>query len=143
MITERHADTASLLPDLRSWFGSVSPDPTIRVEEWVEDGRRVIRADIPGVDPQRDIELSVEGGMLHLRGERRTESHHRHRTEMRYGTFSRLLSLPPGTRPEDISATYTDGVLTVSMPEGGASESRTIPIRASGEDDGAGDSGGG
>ncbi|WP_193605223.1 Hsp20/alpha crystallin family protein [Nocardioides dongkuii] len=121
-------ESPSLLTELTNWMGATALDPQVRVEEWVEGDRRIIRADIPGVDPQRDIQLSVDGGMLHLRGERRAEKRERHRTEIRYGSFARVIPLPPGTRAQDISADYVDGVLTVSMPETTGSEAETIPV---------------
>ncbi|NPC96564.1 Hsp20/alpha crystallin family protein [Nocardioides sp. zg-DK7169] len=125
-------DNQSLFADLMGWMNSTVAEPQVRVEEWVEDDRRFIRVDLPGVDPDKDIELTVDGGMLQLRGERRAEEHHRHRTEIRYGSFARALPLPAGTRPEDITAEYTNGVLTVSMPAGDASGTRKIPITRTG-----------
>ena len=70
----------------------------------------------------------MEGDVLRLRGERRTEEHDRHRTEIRYGSFERLVSLPPGTTPQDVTATYADGVLTVSMPMGAPATPAKIPV---------------
>jgi hypothetical protein len=55
-------------------------------------------------------------GRLRLHGERRAEEHDRYRTEIRYGSFDRVLTLPAGTKPEDVTAEHADGVLTVSMP---------------------------
>ena len=45
----------------------------IRIEEYREDGTLVIRADLPGIDPDKDVELTVAGGMLHIEAERREE----------------------------------------------------------------------
>lgn len=134
MSIQLHRDNQSLLTELMNWMGAPALDEQVRVEEWVEDGRRIIRADLPGVDPQRDIQLSVDGGLLHLRGERRAEKHDQHRTEIRYGSFSRVIGLPPGTRAEDISAEYVNGVLTVSMPAGEGSGSQTIPVTTPGQE---------
>jgi HSP20 family protein len=123
-----HRDGTSFLNELVSWMGSATTEPDIRIEEYVEGDRHVIRADMPGVDPTKDIELKVDGAVLHLRGERRAEKHDEHRTEIRYGSFERLITLPRGTRPEDVTAEYADGVLTVSMPSSGTEESRVIPV---------------
>lgn len=128
MSIQAHRDNQSVLTELMSWMGAPALQPQVRLEEWVEDGRRVIRVDLPGVDPQRDIQLSVEDGVLHLRGERRAETHDQHRTEIRYGSFARVIDLPPGARAEDISADYADGVLTVSMPAGAPTSAQTIPV---------------
>ncbi|GAB2449668.1 hypothetical protein GCM10027062_33610 [Nocardioides hungaricus] len=114
----------SVLGEVMTWLGAET-EPEVRVEEWIEDGRRIIRADIPGVDPQEDIELTVDGSTLHLRGQRREEEHDEYHTELRYGSFERLIALPPGTTPEDVRASYADGVLTVSLP----ARTRPAPTR--------------
>lgn len=121
-------DGPALVNELLSRMGATSAQPEIRIEEYVDGDRHVIRADLPGVDPAKDIRLEVEGSVLRLRGERRTEKHEEHRSEIRYGSFSRVLTLPPGTRAEDVTAEYADGVLTVTMPSSGTSGARKIPI---------------
>ena len=117
----------ALVDELMSWMGA-GPGPDVRLEEYVEGDRRVVRADLPGVDPAKDIELTVEGTMLRLRGQRRSEEHDEHRTEIRYGSFERIVSLPPGTTPADVEATYRDGVLTVTMPLTARVASAKVPI---------------
>lgn len=91
-----------------------------RVEEFQDGNTMVIRAELPGIDPDRDVELTVADDELHLRAERRERSEHKdkgsYRSEFRYGSFSRTLPLPPGCRDEDISAAYRDGVLEVRVP---------------------------
>ena len=130
MATLVHRDGPSLVSDLMSWMGAAASQSDLKVEDYIEGDRHIIRADIPGVDPDRDIHLSVEGGMLHLRGERRAEEHDRYHTEIRYGSFERLMTLPRGTKPEDITAEYADGVLTVFAPTAAAAseQQQTIPI---------------
>jgi len=117
----------SLVDELMSWMGA-GTSPDVRLEEYVEGDRRVVRADIPGVDPEKDIELTVEGNLLRLRGQRRAEEHDAHRTEIRYGSFERVLSLPSGTTAEDVEASYRDGVLTVSMPLRAQVASSKVPV---------------
>jgi HSP20 family protein len=121
-----HRDGTTLLDELMTWMGAAASE--IKIEEFVEGDRHVIRADMPGVDPNKDIQLSVDGNVLRLRGERRAEEHDEHRSEIRYGSFERLITLPRGTRSEDVTAEYVDGVLTVSMPATGAVEPTTIPV---------------
>ena len=91
-----------------------------RVEEYRDGDTVVIRAELPGIDPDRDVELTVADDELHLRAERRERSEHKdkgsYRSDFRYGSFSRTLPLPPGCRDEDISAAYRDGVLEVRVP---------------------------
>ena len=100
----------------------------VRVEERVEGDQRIIRAELPGVDPATDIDLTVEGGLLTLGGQRREEEHDDFHTEIRYGRFERVIALPPGTTADDVSAHYENGVLTVSMPTQRASASTKIPV---------------
>ncbi|MBM7797215.1 HSP20 family protein [Microlunatus panaciterrae] len=115
---------------LRGWpFGDVTwpfrdvelpVTPSIKVEERYEDNQAIIRAEIPGVDPEKDIEVTVDEGILTIKAERRQdtkeETEHGYRSEFHYGKFVRQLRLPKGTSPEVVSATYTDGVLEVRMP---------------------------
>ena len=122
-------DPATLFNELMSWAATPGMHD-IRVEEFVEDGRRVVRADLPGVDPDKDIAVSVRDGMLRITGERRREEHERTRTEIRYGKFERVVGLPGGVTGQDVTAAYRDGVLTVSFPErtAEAEQEQQIPI---------------
>jgi len=92
----------------------------IRVEEFREDGTLVIRADLPGIDPDKDVELTVSHGILHIEAERREEEKREEkgyvRRELRYGSLSRSLPLPQGVTEADITATYKDGVLEIRIP---------------------------
>jgi HSP20 family protein len=117
----------SLVGDLLAWLNAGS-EPEVRVEEWIDGDKRIIRADIPGVDPQKDIDLTVEGGLLKLGGQRREEEHDEYRTEIRYGRFERVIALPPGTTADDVSAHYENGVLTVTMPAQRALASTKVPV---------------
>jgi len=90
--------------------------PYVRVEDFTEDGTYVLRAELPGVDPDEDVELKIEGDMLTIRGERREEKKDKNHKEFHYGAFSRSIPLPAGVKAEDITATYTDGVLEVRVP---------------------------
>ena len=110
----------------------------MRVEEVVDDETMVIRAEMPGIDPERDVEISVSDGFLHIHAEReeRTEEERQngYRSEFRYGTFERSLELPEGTVDSDITATYKDGILEVRVPappvpEGAPPEPVKVPVR--------------
>lgn len=132
--------TTNPLTDVMDWFESVAPvrtgwnDGFIPVEEFVEDGRHVIRADIPGVDPDKDLTVTVEDTHLVIHGERHEEKHEHHRSEVRHGSFSRRIALPRGCTGDDITATYAQGVLTVSLPmDGETPEPLRIPISGTGE----------
>jgi len=105
------------------WAELFDEDTFIRVEEVVEDGALVIRAELPGVDPDKDVELVVENGILSLHAERQEQTEdkrrHRRRSEFRYGSFSRSIALPAGATEEDVKATYENGILEVRVPVNG------------------------
>lgn len=109
------------MPDLFRVFDRSSAfEGRIRVEEEIKDHSIVIRAELPGVDPDKDVEITVSDGMLHLKAERRTETKEenegRVRSEFRYGSYTRTLPLPKGASESDVKATYKDGILEVTVP---------------------------
>ena len=103
---------------------------TPAVEAFMHDGRCVLRAELPGVDPAA-VQVEVTDGVLSLRGERRREAREEgatwFRREARYGAFERRFELPEGTSAEDIRANWRHGVLEVSFPDPAAV--RRQPIR--------------
>ena len=107
----------------------------IRVEGYREDGTLVIHADLPGIDPEKDVELTVSHGMLHIEAERRQEEKVEEkgyvRRELRYGSLSRSLPLPEGVTEADIAATYKDGILEIRIPEPTREEAKKIAISKS------------
>lgn len=92
----------------------------IRMEELRDGDEVVVRAELPGIDPEKDVEVTVEEGLLTIRAHReeRTEDKQKdsYRSEFRYGHLERQIRLPEGTGPEAVSATYRDGVLEVRLP---------------------------
>lgn len=89
---------------------------------------------MPGLDPDKDVEIDVTGQMLRIRAERRqeskTEDKGRYRSEFRYGSFSRAVPLPAGATDQDVKATYKDGILEVRVPiDHGKAEAHNIPIQ--------------
>lgn len=108
-------------------------DEAMKVEEFEEDGYVVVRAEMPGIDPDKDVDISIADGTLHVRAERReenrTEDTKGYRSEFRYGSFSRSIPLPPGATDDDVKATYTDGILEVRVPVPAESATATkVPI---------------
>jgi HSP20 family protein len=96
------------------WDGK-SPLPGIRVEEVMEDDAFIVHAELPGLDPERDIDVTVERGVLRIHAERHRDKREPHRTEFRYGALAREVRLPQGADDEAITAAYEDGVLTVRV----------------------------
>jgi HSP20 family protein len=103
--------------------------PSVDLRE--EDGRFVVRADVPGV-ALRDIEVSAENGALTIRGERpareRVSSDGFEHIERAAGTFLRRFTLPDSVRAEGIKAHYADGVLEIEIPKQPRVEARRIPV---------------
>jgi HSP20 family molecular chaperone IbpA len=88
----------------------------IPVETFTRDGAYVVRADLPGIDPEKDIEVKVDGDVLTIHGERREEEHDHGHSEVRYGSFTRSIRLPKGASAADVEARYDAGVLEVTVP---------------------------
>jgi HSP20 family protein len=108
---------------------------SIGVEEFTEDGTLVVRVELAGIDPDKDVEVSIEDDVLHIGAERRqeerTEERNYVRRELRYGSFHRDLPLPKGTSETDVKASYKDGILEVRVPaptEAPAPSSVKVPI---------------
>jgi HSP20 family protein len=93
----------------------VTGEPMLRMEDYVEDSHYVLRAELPGIDPDRDVEITVEAGVLTVRAERRDEKRDSQRSEFHYGLFARSMSLPTGADENDVVATYKDGILEVRV----------------------------
>jgi HSP20 family protein len=88
----------------------------MRCEEFVEEGRFVLRAELPGIDVDKDVEVTVNDGVLRIQAHRREERKDRHRSEFFYGELARTLALPKGVDETAVTASYRDGILEVSVP---------------------------
>jgi len=104
--------------------------PSVDIQE--EAQRYVIHADVPGVDP-KDIEISMEDGVLTLSGERETEIREEKegwkRVERHTGRFLRRFALPEGTDAEGISAKGSNGVLEIIIPKTAKVQPRRIEVK--------------
>lgn len=102
----------------------------MRCEEYREPGCVVVRAELPGVDPDKDVEVTVENGLLRIQAHRREEHKERRRSEFFYGEMVRTMLLPPGTDESAVTATYRDGILevVVPVPEPNPTTAVTVPI---------------
>ena len=112
-------------------FSEVGVDP-LQVEEFTKDGNLVIRADMPGIDPEKDVDITVSDGLVTITAERRdeetTEDKSYVRRELRYGAFSRTLPLPQGASESEIKASYKDGILEVLVPMAKAAPATKVPV---------------
>jgi len=110
-------------PERFGWPWLLKPEAfedILRVEEYQENGTVVVRAEMAGIDPDKDVEVTVSDGVLHIsaerRGEEETEGKHFRRRELRYGSFHRDLPLPAGCSEDDVKASYKDGILEIRVP---------------------------
>lgn len=103
--------------------------PAVDIKE--EENRFVIHADIPGVKPE-DIDISMENGVLTLKGEKhteaKTEKDNYKRVERIYGSFYRRFSLPDTADNDAISATSSHGVLDIVIPKREAVKPKKISV---------------
>jgi HSP20 family protein len=117
----------------RSERGSTIADWVPAVDLREEDSRFVIRADLPGVEP-KDIEVTMEDGVLTLRGKRvlehREEREGYRRVERASGTFFRRFTLPDTADAESISARSSQGVLEVTIPKQPKLQPRRITVES-------------
>jgi len=104
-------------PGFPSWstLPAVFGGQPIRLEDEMKDGRYEIRAELPGIDPGKDVDITARDGVLTIKAERRVETGSDGRSEFSYGSFLRSVQLPPGAREDDITASYDKGILTVSV----------------------------
>jgi HSP20 family molecular chaperone IbpA len=104
----------------------------VRIEDYIEDsGHYVLRAELPGIDPAKDVTVTVGDGVLTVTAERRDETKEEHRSEFRYGAFVRTIALPAGADEDDIGATYSDGILQIRIGMREAKpEPKQIPVKA-------------
>lgn len=105
--------------------------PAVDIKE--ESDRFLIHADLPGVDP-KDIEITMENGVLTLKGQRvsekKEETDKYKRIERVRGTFLRRFSMPDTVQADKISAACKDGVLEVVVPKGEAAQPRKITVQS-------------
>ena len=105
------------------------PYPAINLYE--TEAAYLLTAELPGAKLE-EIELTVGGGMLTLKGRRggveNVSENSFRRSERFRGEWKRSLTLPGRVREEDLSATFTDGVLKVRLPKGAQNPPRQIPV---------------
>ncbi len=119
-------------------FGDLADGSSVVTSQWIprvdireDDGRFVIQADLPGIDPN-DVEILMDKGILTIKGERKSEfEEHEHqysRIERRYGLFHRRFALPDSADPEGITAEGRNGVLEISIPKRPETTPRRIQV---------------
>lgn len=125
-------DPFDLLTDLQEDFGRLfspalrqnQPEgwrelvPSLEIHE--DENQFNLTVDVPGIE-RKDIDISVTGNTLTVKGERKHEEKKREKgyfySERRYGSFQRSIQLPSEVESDKIAANYKDGVLEVTIPK--------------------------
>jgi HSP20 family protein len=105
--------------------------PVIDVVEHAD--RFTVECDLPGID-QKDIDISIASGVLTIRGEKKTEKKSEktkvYKKETWEGSFQRTVSLPSGVDGDKVEATFTDGVLKITLPKREEAKTKRIELKA-------------
>jgi HSP20 family molecular chaperone IbpA len=108
-----------LFNELNEWFDHdllFRGSNLMRLEDRVTDTEYTVRAELPGIDPEKDVEIHVADGVLTIRAERREQTQVQHRSEFRYGMFQRSVRLPGNADEESVKAHYSQGILEITVP---------------------------
>ncbi len=130
---------AELQRELDRTFRRATPDGDGRQAGWMPavdveqtDDSIVLRMDLPGMR-REDVSIEVKNQTLIVSGERQQEREEKHEgyynRERVFGRFTRTFMLPEGVTPDDIEATFRDGVLTVRLPRPREEQPRSIEIK--------------
>lgn len=105
-----------------------------KVDVVTKDQKLITRVDLPGMKKE-DVQVEVRDGLLTLSGERKKETKEEkdnvYREEREYGSFCRTIPLPKGVKADDVKASFTNGVLEVTMPLPAAAETNAKKIAIS------------
>ena len=122
-----------LLHDALGWPGKADGRAwRLPINAYEQGDRFVVQVECPGMT-EKEIELTVEKGVLHLKGERTVpfageEASRTHRRETWHGRFERSLTLPDFVDAEAASAQYLQGMLTITFPKKAEAQPRRIPV---------------
>lgn len=106
--------------------------PAVDITE--KDESFEITAELPGMD-QKNIEIKLSNGSLIIKGEKSEDIEEKrkgyHLSERHYGSFERIFNLPKGVDAERIEASFSKGVLSISLPKKPAalSADKVVPIK--------------
>ncbi len=108
---------------------------TLAVDMYETEDAVVVKSAIPGIEPD-NLDISVTGDMLTIRGETSAEEEVREenyiRRERRYGSFCRSLAIPVPIVAEDAMAEFENGVLKLTLPKAEEVKAKAIKVKAKG-----------
>lgn len=132
---EKELDSLFRLPRSLSERVEFPFRPSIDVDR--ENGELIVSAELPGIDPDKDIEITLDDDYLTIKGEKSEDKEisedDRYLHERSYGKFVRRIPVPEGVSPDHIAADYAKGVLTVKVTlpeETKPAEPQKIPVGA-------------
>lgn len=102
-----------------------------RVEDFRDGGDYVLRAELPGMDPEKDVKILVQGNELTITAERTVEKHDSAHTEFSYGKFARNVRLPAGAQTDKVTARYDAGILEVRVPVQTRTDAKQVEVKIS------------
>lgn len=101
------------------------------VDIYEDEHNIVLTAETPGVE-EKDLNISVENGVLTISGERKMDNEEKqdnfHRIERSYGRFTRSFTLPPTINAEDVKAEFNNGVLKITLAKREEAKPKQIKI---------------
>ncbi len=105
--------------------------PKVDISE--DNGNYVLTAELPGVEPD-DVDIEMEGNVLTIGGEKDVKREHEDErvqlSERRYGAFARSFTLPSAADPENVTAEFHQGVLTVRVGKRAEARGKKIEVKA-------------
>jgi HSP20 family protein len=101
------------------------------IEAYETDHDVVVRAELPGVDPNQ-VEITITEDSLTIKGEAKSELEDKrrnyYRRELRYGSFLRSIALPSGVQSDQAKATFKNGILEIRVPKSERAKPKTVKI---------------
>ena len=117
-------ESNSFLPEAGKWVPAVDVSET--------DKNVIVKAEVPGMDT-KDIEVTMQGDLLVIKGEKKEEQEEKkenfHRIERRRGTFARAIKMPVAVDADKITAKYKKGILTVTLPKKEEGRAKQIEVK--------------
>lgn len=129
--------STALARSMQPLFGLQSRRFNPPLEVFEKGGDLVVKVELPGIDPAKDVTVTVEDGYLVIHGERKESTEAKelgfYRKETLYGAFERHVPIPAGVKESAVKADYKDGILMIVVPQvaklAEQAKPRRVPIR--------------